>query len=150
MKNDKEYHNIVDEILNHKEFLKLKEYKHHGLTRYDHVLRVSYWSYKIAKKIKLDYKSVARAGLLHDFFFVNNQAIKLGERIKVFCNHPKMALENSKKYFKINKQEEKIILSHMFPANLRIPTSFESWLVNIIDSIVSVYDRIISIFNNKR
>ena len=99
---DKEYHDIVDNILKHKEFIKLKDYKHHGLTRYDHVVRVSYWSYKIAKKLRLDYKSVARAGLLHDFFFVNNQAITLGERIKVFCNHPKLALENSKKYFDIN------------------------------------------------
>ena len=143
---DKEYHNIVDNILKHKEFIKLKDYKHHGLTRYDHVVRVSYWSYKIAKKLRLDYKSVARAGLLHDFFFVNNQAITLGERIKVFCNHPKLALENSKKYFDINKQEEKIILSHMFPANIRIPTSLESWLVNIIDTVVSIYDRIISWF----
>jgi len=146
MDEDKEYHNIVDNILKHKEFIKLKDYKHHGLTRYDHVVRVSYWSYKIAKKLRLDYKSVARAGLLHDFFFVNNQAITLGERIKVFCNHPKLALENSKKYFDINKQEEKIILSHMFPANMRIPTSLESWLVNIIDTVVSIYDRIISWF----
>ena len=143
---DKEYHNIVDNILKHKEFIKLKDYKHHGLTRYDHVVRVSYWSYIIAKKLRLDYKSVARAGLLHDFFFVNNQAITLGERIKVFCKHPKLALENSKKYFDINKQEEKIILSHMFPANIRIPTSLESWLVNIIDTVVSIYDRIISLF----
>ena len=147
---DKEYKKIVKDILDNKEFNKLKEYKHHGLTRYDHVLRVSYWSYNIAKKLRLDYKSVARAGLLHDFFFVNNQAITLGERIKVFCNHPKKALENSKKYFNINKQEEKIILSHMFPANLTIPTTFESWLVNIVDTVASIYDRLISIFNKKR
>ena len=144
MDEDKEYHVIVDEILNHKEFLKLKNYKHHGIDRYEHVVRVSYWSYKVAKCLRLDYKSVARAGLLHDFFFVNNLAIILGERIKVLFNHPKLALENSKKYFTINKKEEKIILSHMFPVNLTIPTSLEGWLVDIIDDIVSIYDRIIS------
>ena len=58
------------------------------MTRYDHSLRVSYYSYVLAKKIGLDYVLVSRAGLLHDFFFseddrtniqnlINNDTTKL-------------------------------------------------------------------------
>ena len=141
-----EYSEIVKDIINNEEFIKLKDYKHHGLTRYDHVLRVSKWSYKVCKKLKLDYTSAARAGLLHDFFFVNNQRVKLSYRIKVLFIHPKMALENSKKYFKLNKKEERIILSHMFPVGLCIPTSFEGWIVDIVDDVASIYDRIRNVF----
>ena len=147
---DKEYLEIVNDILSNKEFIKLKEYKHHGISRYDHVLRVSRWSYKYAKKHKLDYVSCARAGLLHDFFLINNQEINILYRINVLFIHPRIALKNSKKYFKLNKKEERIILSHMFPVNLTIPTSSEAWLVDIVDDIVSIYERIYSLFHKKR
>ena len=137
-----EYLNIVKDIINNKEFLKLKNYKHHGISRYSHVLRVSRWTYNYCKKHKLDYISATRAALLHDFFFVNNQKVSLLTRIKVLFTHPKLALENSKKYFKLNNKEEKIILSHMFPVGIRMPTSREAWIVNIIDDIASIYERI--------
>ena len=45
-----EYYDIVDEILNSKEFQKRKEYMHHGKQSvYDHCLKVSIISYKISK-----------------------------------------------------------------------------------------------------
>ena len=67
---DDEYKEIVSEILNNEEFLKRKEYHHHeNRSVYYHSLMVSYRSYKIAKKFKLDYKSTAIAGLLHDFYY---------------------------------------------------------------------------------
>lgn len=53
---DKEYLDIVNDILYSKEFLKLKNCEHHGISRYDHSLKVSYKAYKYAKKHNLDYK----------------------------------------------------------------------------------------------
>lgn len=150
MYNDKDYYNIVNDIVTNKEFLKLKSYKHHGITRYEHVERVSYWSYKVGKKLGLDYTAIARAGLLHDFFLISYQSVNIIDKFKVFFGHPKIALENSKKYFKLNKKEENIILSHMFPATFRLPLSFEAWLVNIIDDVGSICDRFDSIFKKKR
>ena len=143
---DKKYLEIVDEILNNEEFNKLKEYRHHGIDRLTHSINVSYRSYRIVKFLRLNYKAAARAGLLHDFFFVNNQKIKLGERIKVLFKHPIYALENSKKYFKISKVEENIIKSHMFPLGLRIPIYIESWIVDLVDDFLSVTERIYSVF----
>ena len=146
---DKKYLEIVDEVLKNEEFQKLKEYKHHGIDRLTHSINVSYHSYKISKFLRLNYKTTARAGLLHDFFFVNNQKIKLKERIKVLFKHPVYALENSKKNFELTKEEENIIVSHMFPIGLRVPRYTESIIVNMVDNFLSIYERIYSIFHRK-
>ena len=71
-KQNNEYIELVKDISLNDEFKKLKKYKHHGDNRYDHSFRVSYYSYLIAKKFNLKTESIARAGLLHDFFLVNN------------------------------------------------------------------------------
>ena len=142
---DDEYMIYVKDILDNKEFIKLKKYLHHGINRYDHCIRVSYNSYKIAKKLNLNSKDVARAGLLHDFFLVNNQKITITERIKVLFTHPKIAVENSEKYFSLNDKEKNIILSHMFPLGIVLPKYKESILVNIIDDGASIYERSLNI-----
>ena len=55
--------------------------------------------------------------------------------------HPEYALENSKKYFDLSPMEEDIILSHMFPIGSHIPKYFESWMVDFIDDVASVYEK---------
>ncbi len=58
-----EFNQIVQDILLHEEFLKLKDYFHHTNHIYDHVVRVSYISYVMSKILRLDYKAAARGGL---------------------------------------------------------------------------------------
>ena len=140
--NDELYMDIVNDILNHNEFQNLKKYKHHGMNRLTHATNVSYRSYRIIKFLRLDYEAAARGGLLHDFFFVNNQEIKLSKRIQVLFKHPIYAYDNSKKYFKISKVEKNIIISHMFPFGLSAPIYPESLIVNLVDDILSVYERV--------
>lgn len=135
---DLEYMYIVKDILEHEEFSKTKNIKHHGSNRFDHCLRVSYYAYKVTKFMKLDYKDVARAGLLHDFFLVNNQEVTPTRRLDVLINHPKYALINSKRYFDLNDKEEDIIRTHMFPVALKTPKYMESWIVDIVDNAVAV------------
>ena len=66
---DEEYNSIVSSILTTKEFSEtMSHIKHHNSTRLNHLLKVSYYSYKISKYLRLDYEEVARAGLLHDFY----------------------------------------------------------------------------------
>lgn len=142
---DEKYLNLVEDILNNDEFKKLKDYKHHGDNRMNHCIRVSYYSYLLSNKLKLNYKATARAGLLHDFFMVNNQEISLSERIKVLVTHPKIAAKNSKKYFNISKIEENIILSHMFPIYFVLPKYKESILVDTVDNFVAIYERYFTI-----
>lgn len=138
---DFEYLSIIDEIRFHKEFLKTRDIIHHGLKRYDHNVRVSYYSYKISKFLHLDYESVARAGLLHDFFLSSKDDVKYFDRLKLIVNHPKLALENAREYFDLNEMEEDIILTHMFPVSPFVPKYFESFVVDIVDDVVAICER---------
>ena len=136
---DKEYIGIVKTILYNDKFNEIKKIEHHGVSRYDHSVRVSYYSYKISKFLKLDYKSVARAGLLHDYFLSSCDR-NLKERVISTFIHPKKAVTNSKEQFGINKMEENIIGSHMFPVNIIIPCYAESWIVNFVDKMVASFE----------
>lgn len=135
---NKEFNSIVSDILSLKEFDELKKCKHHGITRHNHCLRVSYHTYKITKFLHLNYKSATRAALLHDFF---TDEVKDLNGLKRLQKHPKYALENAKKYFEISKLEENIIITHMFPVTIRPPRYIESFLVDIIDDVDSIYER---------
>lgn len=139
---DKEYLSIVQDILDHDEFKHLDEISHHNTTRYDHCLKVSYYSYKVAKFLRLKYVDVARGGLLHDFF--NDRTIyhdKVKEKIKLYSfEHPKLAVINAKKNFNITELEEDIIRSHMFPIDIKIPKYIESWIVSSVDKVVGTFE----------
>ncbi len=136
---DKEYKRIVRDILRNNEFKKLYNIEHHGISRWEHLLKVSYHSYLIAKKLKLDYKSVARGGLLHDFYLDGDERNAKEKFFDTFT-HPSRALTTSIKNFNINKIEKNIIISHMFPIYPSIPTYKESILVNFVDKGIGAYE----------
>ena len=119
---DIEYMEIVSEILKNREFNKLKDFTHHKTTRMEHSKRVAYLSYRICKKLDLDYVSAARGGMLHDFF-LNRYA---------------------KKHFNLNKKEINIIESHMFPLVVKIKPKYkESYVVAFADKLVWGYEKFV-------
>ena len=135
VKKDKEYKKIVKDIFRNVEFKKLFNIEHHGISRMEHSIKISYYSYKIAKKLKMDYVSVARGGLLHDFFLDGDE--RNGKR--KFCDtfvHPKKALNTASAIFDLSEIEKDIIVSHMFPIYKAIPKYKESVLVNLVDKTV--------------
>ena len=134
---DREYQSIIQPILETEDFHKTKDIMHHGVNRFDHSVRVSYYSYKISKLFRLNYQDTARGGLLHDFFLENHEKGNLSTLI----NHPKDALDNSRKYFDLSDMEEDIIRTHMFPINAKPPKYLESWIVDLVDNVASVYER---------
>lgn len=139
IKNDKNYLNIVEYILDDKEFDKMNNIRHHCSNRYDHSLKVSYYSYKIAKLFKLNYEEVARAGLLHDFYFESTLDYKKPtDKVMLFTTgHPMQALKNAEDRFDLSEKEKDIIKTHMFPLDFRLPKYMESWIVNIVDTFLS-------------
>ena len=142
---DYEYNNIVSDILRNKEFKKLENYTHHKTSRLKHSKRVSLYSYKICKLLKLDYVSAARGGLLHDFFFNKYKENKARTLMK---DHPKIALKNAKKHFKINKIEANIIESHMYPLNIKCkPRYAESFIVSTVDKMSCLYEKSVGYTN---
>ncbi len=115
---------------------------HYNESVYDHVLRVSYDCYKIGKKLNLDYKALAIAGLLHDFYDKPWQDCfekkKLWEKHGFV--HAEQARLNAKKHFPnlVNEKIEDMIKTHMFPLNIRLPRYKESWLLTFIDKADSM------------
>ena len=136
---DENYNTLIEDILKHKEFLKLENIEHHGTSRLKHSKRVSYYSYRICKSMHIDYISAARAGLLHDFFISPIEQTKK-EKIKSVFTHPKKALKTANTYFELNDLEQNIIMSHMFPIYIALPQYLESWIVSIVDKIVGIYE----------
>ena len=132
---DKEYKRIVKEIIRNNEFKKMYYIEHHGISRWEHLIKISYRSYVIAKKLKMDYRSVARGALLHDFYLDGDERSKKRKFLDTF-SHPKKALETSMNNFDINDMEKNIIVSHMFPIYLSVPKYKESILVNTVDKVI--------------
>ena len=132
---DKEYKKIVKDILRNSEFKKMYYIEHHGISRWEHLLKISYHSYLLAKKMRLDYKSVARGALLHDFYLDGDERTKKRKFLDTF-SHPKKALQTSLDIFDINEMEQNIIVSHMFPIYPVLPRSKESILVNVVDKFI--------------
>lgn len=138
---DRDYLNIVNDILSNEEFNSMRDIIHHEGNRFDHSIRVSYSSYKLAKLLRLDVEKVARGALLHDFFLEQNDGANKKEKAVTMLKHPEYALANSKKHFELSPLEEDIILTHMFPVGTKIPKYFESWVVDIVDDVASVYEK---------
>lgn len=140
MSNKNIYYNIYSEFYNVNKYRKLKSVAHHGNNRLDHINRVSKMSFYISKKLGLDYVSCTRGALLHDFFTVDDLSRSDKKYNDFLHEHPRIALDNSKKYFKLNEIEEDIILTHMFPVVKGKPKYIESIIVCICDKLVSWYE----------
>lgn len=136
-----EFYSLTKDILMHDEFLKLKNITHHGMPRYHHSIRVAKVSYKISKGLHLNYEKCVRAALLHDFFLEDNLALDVKGRAKTLFMHPEYALRKAAEHFELSDLEKDIIQSHMFPVGKRIPKYLESWIVDLVDDFVAVYER---------
>ena len=136
---DLEYLEIISNIMKNKKFNQIKQCRHHGITRYEHSLRVSYYSYLITKKLRLNYIETARGGLLHDFF-INDDLTEKKQKLSMFY-HPYYSIKNAEHYFDLTDLEKDIIINHMFPTlPHKIPKYLESWIVSLVDKVVATYE----------
>ena len=148
-KTDKKLNHIKDyvlDILQYEKYQKLKEFNHHWeFSIFEHCVNVAYYSYIIAKKLKLDYVSTVRGAMLHDFFLYNWKTHKPKEGVhgKV---HPIIAYKNASEKFELNEKEKDIILKHMFPVTSKPPKYIESWIVCIIDTLCATKEMLDAIY----
>lgn len=147
---NKEFYESIKELIENDIVLSMDNYIQHGDTStLDHCVKVSYRSYKIAKLFKMDYKSAARAGLLHDMFLYDWHLTPKGTPLfkKHGFTHPRKALDNAEAHFDLNDKEKDIILKHMWPLTLRsIPKYKESFLVSLMDKYSSCGETISPFF----
>lgn len=86
----------------------------------------------------MDYISATRGALLHDYF--NDSDYNNTKGLKKGSVHPVIALNNARREYYLNKKEENIIISHMYPMGKVKPNCKESWLVTSIDKSVAAYE----------
>ncbi|OQY32407.1 MAG: hypothetical protein B6241_11260 [Spirochaetaceae bacterium 4572_59] len=135
---------IITPILNNHHFARLSQINHHGNSILDHSMKVCRLAWRIAGKLNLDQRTVARGALLHDFFLYDwkegsNSRRRFYELHKMHgFTHAREALKNAEANFTLNPKEKDIILKHMFPLNIRPPRYAESWVVTLSDKIVAL------------
>lgn len=134
----KEFESIAKEIINSDKYQSLKSENHHGLSRYDHSLRVARNTYRLSKRLNLDYISATRGALLHDYF--TDEDYRNTKGFKKYSMHPVIALNNAIREYDLNPTEENVIVSHMYPMGKNKPNCKESWLVTGVDKYVAIYE----------
>lgn len=137
---NEEFLYIIKDILENEEYMKLCDIRHHGITRFDHCMRVAYYSFLVTKALRLDYVKVTEAAMLHDFF---TDEVKDKNMIVRLTKHPSIALNNAKKYYRLTPMQEDIIKTHMFPVTFIPPKYLESWIVDIVDDLAAIYERVV-------
>lgn len=146
---DDEYIAIISDILYTKEVQHLDDFvQHHVTTRLAHSLSVSYTSYLIGKKLGLDCRSIARAGLLHDMFYYDWRTTKFDEGTHAYV-HPRIAVKNAEKITTLNKVERDIILKHMWGATIGLPRYKESYVVTMVDKYCAVSEVVGYVFKKR-
>lgn len=136
---DKEFANIIKEITSNEKVNEMKKYKqHYDVSTYEHCIHVSYMCYVICKKLKLDYISAARAGMLHDLFLYDWRVRQPGRKGFHAFTHGKLACKNASKLFDLTPKEKNMIITHMWPVTLQIPSSLEGFILTFVDKYCAI------------
>lgn len=139
-----DYYDCIYDIINSDELKPLKNITHHiSTTRFQHCINVSYYSYILCRKLGLNARSAARAGLLHDLFYYDRKEYNSLREKGEFSHsmmHSLMAVQNAKKLTEISDLEQDIIEKHMWPVTRSLPKYKESYIITIIDKYCAVLE----------
>lgn len=132
--NDTEFLNLINDLITNDTVLQMKNFRqHYETTCFDHCLTVSYYCYLICKKYNLDYKSAARAGMLHDLFLYDWRIRQQDRKGLHAFTHGKTACQNACKLFDLNAKEKDMIIKHMWPVTPIFPSSLEGLILTFVD-----------------
>ena len=133
-----EFIDQIDDLLHTQAVQNLKYYAHHHrVTRYEHVLLVAQFSFRIARACGLDSRAVARSALLHDLYHGGKDSSYLRHA----RNHPLTALRNALEVTELSEKEQNIIASHMWPLTFRhAPACREAVIVCLADKYCAVVE----------
>jgi uncharacterized protein len=128
-----EYKLHVSDLIQNGIVYSMQNYIQHGNTTcLEHCFYVSYMSYLVCRYLRLNSRSAARGGLLHDLFLYDWHVAKPERGLHGFV-HPYIALENANDYFELNEMEKDIIVKHMWPLTIRLPRYKETMVVVLVD-----------------
>ena len=135
-----EFNDCIRDLIYSQEVQKLQEFSQHfNTSRYQHSLNVAYHSYFLCKIFHFDYRSAARAGLLHDLFFYDWREEKQPEGNHAFA-HAAVALRNAGYLTELNQIEADAIINHMWPLAKSMPKHRESYVVSLADKLCTIFE----------
>ena len=133
MTHDDEFNTIIKDIIDNPYVLDMKNFRQHcDTSTFEHSYKVDNNSNKICKKLNLDYKSVARAGMLHDFYLYDWRIKSSGHKWHAF-KHGRFASINACKLFDLSNKEIDMIKKHMWPVTPIPPKSIEGFILTFAD-----------------
>lgn len=135
-----EFTDVVSDLLESDVVQSMQEFNHHShVTTLEHSQHVSYYSFVLAKRLKLDSVSAARGAMLHDLFLYDWHEKQDPKLVHTF-GHPKIALANAEEHFELNEIEREMILMHMWPMvdTPGLPKHKETYLLAAVDKFCAV------------
>lgn len=139
----REFELIINDLIDNETVQKMKNYRQHYETNcFEHCKMVAYYCYLICKKYNLDYISATRAAMLHDLFLYDWRLRENDRKGLHAFTHPKTALENASKLFKLNEKEKDIILKHMWPITIKLPKYKESYIITLVDKYCAIQESV--------
>ncbi len=140
------FYEVIADLLALKEVQELKQYRHHIVTtRFQHSLNVSYYNYILCRLLRLDARSAARAGLLHDLYFYDTKTFtQSGHAIRHSQYHPMVALDNAQQLLPMNAREQDMIVKHMWPVTLQRPKYAETYILTFVDKYCALIEFVLS------
>lgn len=131
---ENEFLEIVKDIIENSTVQEMKNYRQHYETScFDHCYMVAYYCYLICKKYNLDYVSATRAAMLHDLFLYDWRVRQPDRKGFHAFTHGKLACKNASELFSLNAKEKDMIITHMWPVTLKIPSSLEGLILTFVD-----------------
>lgn len=130
-----EFRRLVHDLAVNQTVQRMQAFVQHGdISCLEHCALVSYYSFRLCRALRLDYRSAARAGLLHDLFLYDWHIPDPSRGLHAFA-HPRVALENAGRLFQLNARERDIILKHMWPLTPALPRYRETLVVSAVDKL---------------
>lgn len=136
----REFMECISDIYENEKVRKLDKLEQHNHTsRLQHSINVAYYSYVVCKKFGWDYRSAARAGILHDLYFYDwRKPSRIRGNHALW--HPLIALDNARKITALNNVEVDAIRNHMWPCTIMPPKYKESYVLTFADKICATME----------
>ena len=138
------YYACISDIIGSKQVQELKSITHHiSTTRFQHCVNVSYYGFIICRKLKLDARSAARAGLMHDMFYYDRKEFNSSRakgQLRHSAMHSLVASENAALLTDISEKERDMIEKHMWPMTRPKPCYKETYIITFVDKYCAVLE----------
>lgn len=145
------FYDCVADLYNTDEVRGLEKYEQHlDIDRLQHIISVAYLSFRICRRMGLDYRTAARGGILHDLFYYDWRENDWSHRPHGY-RHPGFALSNARELCgPLDKRTENIIIRHMWPLTPTPPVYAEAYVVTFADKYCAGRELLFSLSKNYR